>query len=208
MGLKKEFKFLVLVGAWNQNIFTDQWIKKYLIPDDEFVFEVAIGGLIRSHRVSTDKYRIEFENGRISLIPIVFDLEIAELLIEMAVKLADYLPHTPVSGYGLNLVFEIEKTKFNKNLIKICDQDILVNDGIKYLEFQYKHRFKFDKFSNYEITLNVLPSKETCTFDFNYHSKINDLVAFKESIYELNFRELYQSTLDLLNDVYDISIIQ
>jgi hypothetical protein len=124
MGLKNEFKFLVLAGAWNQNIFTDQWIKKYLIPDDEFVFEVAIGGLIRSHRVSTDTFRIEFENGRISLIPIAFDFDTAELLIEMALKLADYLPHTPVSGYGLNLIFEIEKTKVNKNLIKICDQDI------------------------------------------------------------------------------------
>ena len=189
MNLKDGFKFLVIVGAWNRNIFTDQWIKKFLIPNDDFTLEMTFGP-VQSHRISTDKIRIEFENGRISLIPIKFDLEVCESLIELATKLADYLPHTPVSGYGLNLVFEMENQKIDGSLIKICDKDHLISNGIKYIDSQYRHRFKFDSHENFTVNLNVTPSEKICVFDFNFHADIKDLVDFKGSISTLNIKKL------------------
>lgn len=204
MGLKNEFKFLVIVGAWNNNIFTEEWIRKYLLPDDEFKIEMAFGP-ISSHRVSTDKFRIEFEPGRISLVPIKFDIELCDTLIDIGVKLADYLPHTPITGYGLNLVFDIKKQDIDCSLIKICDKDNLISNGINYIDSQYKHRFKLDEFENIIVNLTVIPSDEICTFDFNFHSAAKDLVAFKGSIYELNINKLYGATTNLLEKVYGAS---
>ncbi|MFO7748512.1 MAG: hypothetical protein R6V54_00315 [Desulfobacteraceae bacterium] len=204
MSLKNEFKFLVIIGAWNNNIFTEQWVKKYLIPDNEFKVEMAFG-TVPSHRISTDKFRIEFEPGRISLIPIKFDFELCETLIDIAVKLADYLPHTPITGYGINLVFVFKSQDVENSLIKICDKESFLGySGINYIESQYQHKFKFDEFENYTVNLAVKPSEETCTFDFNFHSEAKDLVEFKGSIYDFDTPKLYKLSMDLLTTVYEV----
>jgi len=35
MKLKPEFNLLVLVGAWNKNIFNPDWVGKFLLPGKE-----------------------------------------------------------------------------------------------------------------------------------------------------------------------------
>lgn len=205
MDTKGEFKFLVVVGAWNRNIFTENWIKKFLLPEDDFTLEISLGSA-QAHRVSTDKIRIEFENNKINLIPIQFSIKICEYLIELAVKLSEYLPHTPATGYGINFIFHEDSNTINSELIKICDKDQLISKDIEYIDSQYTHVFKFSEIGKATVKLTVTPAKDKTIFDFNLHTKINDLVEFKESILNIKISEIYTSITNLLSDVYDISL--
>ncbi len=198
MELSKEFKLLVIVGAWNRNIFTYEWIKKYLLPKEDFTSEVSLG-LENSHRISSEKIRIEFHNNRLNFIPIHNDIDTYQMITDLAMKIADYLPHTPVYGYGINFIFECQKTEIQNDLIKICDIEKLDEYGVDILNSQHKHSVKFD---NVFININISSNNENLNFDFNFHSDIANLIEFKDRIYEFPINKLKQIALEIMKNVY------
>ncbi|MGE0083715.1 MAG: hypothetical protein AB7S75_04780 [Desulfococcaceae bacterium] len=200
MKLMNEFKLLVIVGAWNRNIFSGEWIKKFLLPKDDFFLEVALDN---SHRISSEKIRVEFHNNRINFIPIINDIENYKYISDLSLKIADYLPHTPVFGYGINFIFECDSKKIQTNLIKINDIDKLNECGIIVINSQYKHSVKFD---NIPINIAITAINDNLNFDFNFHSDIRNLTQFKESIYEFPVERLYSIALEIMKNVYMLQL--
>ncbi|RJP86701.1 MAG: hypothetical protein C4518_13085 [Desulfobacteraceae bacterium] len=198
MELTKEFKLLVIVGAWNRNIFSKEWIKKYLLPKDDFEIEFSLG-LDGSHRISLEKIRIEFHNNRINFIPRINSAETYAVISELASKIADYLPHTPVSGFGINFIFQCEKEEIQGDLIKISDVEKLHEHGAHIIGSQHKHNIKID---NIYVNLTVSTNNEHLYFDFNFHSDIINLTQFKEKIYEFPIEKLYNIASKTIETVY------
>lgn len=72
----------------------------------ELPFNVAGFPQISSYRISSKKIRILAQNNRLNFIPRCTDDETFDTIQELAIKAADYLPHTPVTAFGINFVFD------------------------------------------------------------------------------------------------------
>jgi len=201
MKLTNEFKLLVILGAWNRSIFSKEWIEKYLLPNDEFSIEFSLD-LDGSHRVSSSKIRIEFHNNRLNFIPIKNDIETFDLITDLAVKIADYLPHTPVFGYGINFSFESEINASIAQLIKIGDEDRLKENKIEIISSNLGHKLRYN-----DILVNLsIMKNEKLFFEFNFHTDIVNMTQFKDKIYENNIVSMRNASIEILNSVYDVEI--
>ncbi len=200
MKIKEEFKILVIVGSWNRAIFQKDWIKRFLLPNEDFLLEFSLN-LDGSHRISTNNIRIEFHNNRLNFIPIKNDINTYELISEIAFKIADYLPHTPVIGYGVNFIFEGKSQDIKHDLIKTYDTDKLLDYKATIINSEHKHSIHLDNVScNFSISLN----NDKLIFGFNFHTDIKDLVQFKEKLDEKPITKLNEIALGIMDNVYNI----
>ncbi len=201
MELINEFKLLVILGAWNVNIFSKEWIKKYLFTQDDFDFELEFN-LTGSHRISSDKIRIEFHNDKLNFITRNKNVDTYNMISELALKIADYLPHTPVIAFGVNYLFECNPDDIQSELIKTNDVDKLNEYGSHVLTSKHIHATKLkDKFINITICYD---ENRKLLFDFNFHFDISNLTQMKEKIYESPIIQLKQIAADIMKDVYQI----
>lgn len=202
MKLIKNNNLLIVVGAWNRAIFTEEWIKRYLLPRDHFSIQVSLA-LNPSHRIESEKLRIEFHNNRLVFIPLQNTLENYELISDLSVKISDYLPHTPVAAYGVNFVFEGSLDEIDPSPIKLNAFNEISEYGGKIINHQNKCRFKVD---DIHINLTISIDNNKLLFDFNFHTEINNLVEFKENMDARPIKKLYGRARDILKNVYQIAL--
>ena len=125
MKLDHSSSALVIVGGWNSRIFTPPWIKKYLFPEEQEDFTIEMpapfssgfNAQFISPRISSKEVRILLQENRLSFSPVENKVEHFDRIEELATQLADYLPHTPVTAYGVNFLFTDES--FSEDLVNL-----------------------------------------------------------------------------------------
>lgn len=102
---------IVITGLWNPYIFSPEWIVKNLLetePEVEPQFEVSVGPGVAS-RVKIlfpDMMFVVPTRERIQFQPISPSESFLTMLEKVAVKTLEVLPHTPISGYGINFGYK------------------------------------------------------------------------------------------------------
>lgn len=201
MKLKTEFNPLVIVGAWNKHIFNPEWISKFLIPEQKLEFEFLLND-DGSRRISTEDIRIFVLNNKLNFTIRKADDVIFENIEELALKIADYLPHTPVIAFGINFVFESDNNFSQlQELLKLPDKEKLIESGCIINSNQIKHNLFY---AEKNINLTIIQENESFKFDFNFHFEIKNLVEFKEKLNENKILNMKQISMDILNNVYEI----
>ena len=121
---------------------------------------------------------------------------------ELSLKIADYLPHTPIVAFGINFLFECDNN-FDKlqDLFSLSDSEKLIEAGCIIDSDQIKHSFIQ---GNRNINLTLIKQSDTFKFDFNFHFNIRNLVEFKEQINNNRLLHMKQIATSILNDVYDV----
>ena len=212
MKLETSFTALVIVGGWNQHIFTPHWIRKYLLPAEEEKltvemldpFSPSFNVQSVSPRISSTEVRILLQGNRLSLSPIEAENKNFNRIQEVAFQLADRLPHTPVSEYGINFLFT--ENHINGELIdSIRPKDLkeIEQFGASLSSEEYTRRLELNERPlNFTIGLEG----EKVTFKFNFHFKIDNLAAFKGKISEISILELKQEAVKFLAEIYDMEL--
>ena len=188
MKLDQSFSGLVIVGGWNGHIFNPSWIKRYLFPaaderltiDIQAQFPQGFNPQFVSPRISSKEVTMLLQGNKLNFTPVKNKDENFDRIQDLAVQLADYLPHTPVSGYGVNFLFTQDRVNEDlMSLIRPKDLEEIEQFGALLTNEEYTRCLKLN-----ERTLNFTVGfeSEKVTFKFNFHSKINDLVAFKAGI--------------------------
>ncbi|MDE0638376.1 MAG: hypothetical protein OXI43_21245 [Candidatus Poribacteria bacterium] len=203
---------LVIVGGWNSRIFTPPWIKKYLFPgeNEDFTIEMPapfsldFNTQFISPRISSKEVRILLQENRLSFSPVENRNEHFDQIQELALQLADYLPHTPVTAYGVNFLFTehpISEEMVNRIRPRDLEEFEQINDSLT--SEQYTRRL-----SLYGRTLNftVKLDGDKAAFDFNFHFKIGDLVAFKAKIAEISILELKHEAVQFMSEIYHLEL--
>lgn len=203
MKILTDYKNLIIVGGWNKHIFSPEWVKQYLFPQDEYEIEFPLN-IDGSARFSTKKNRISLEQNRLNFYSRSIDNEDYERIQELAVKVADYLPHTPVLSYGVNFLYEESRNVEKISALLACSYSkvALEKVGKDIISAEIKNSF------NYEYcTLNCSIKKEKgiYLFDFNYHFAIKKLTDFKESMAEHSILILRKESLNIISKVFDLS---
>lgn len=206
MILKTDYSALVLAGSWNKAIFNSDWISRFLLPKEKKLkieFPVNVDG---SHRVSTKQIRIFVIANKLNFAPLNTSNKTFELIQEIAIKTCDYLPHTPVTAFGINFIFESKYKKTNKaltKLLKIGDVDKLTAQGAQINQSQHKHMMETD---GKNVNITVACNGPKINFHFNFHFELSTLSEFKEKIHTHSILSLKDSALNLMKDVYNLSL--
>lgn len=212
MKLDSSFSGLVIVGGWNGHIFNPNWIKRYLFPaeDEQLTIDIhaqfpqGFDPQFVSPRISSKEVTILLQGNKLNFTPVKNKDENFDRIQDLALQLADYLPHTPVSGYGVNFLFvEDYVSEDLVNLIRPKDLEEIEQFGASLTSEEYTRCLELN-----ERTLNftVGLENEKATFKFNFHSKINDLVAFKAGISKTSILELKQAATQFIAGIYNLEL--
>ena len=111
-------------------------------------------------------------------------------------QLADYLPHTPVSGYGVNFGFTNQGIGENlRSIIQPSDTKNIVNAGASLKDEHYRRSLLLNgRILNF--TVGIID--EVLTLHFNFHFEIASLADFKSKILEDPILTLKQEAKILL----------
>jgi hypothetical protein len=206
MILKSDYNALVFLGSWNKAIFNSQWVSRFLFPKEKKLsveFPLNVDG---SQRISTKKIRIFVIGNKLNFVPLDTEDETFELIQDLAIKTCDYLPHTPVSAFGVNFLFESKTRKANKflkNFLKIGDADEILAFGAQINASNHRHSMEIDEKL---LNLNVTYDNAKIIFDFNFNFKLSTLSEFKEKINKHSVLSLKDFALNFMEDVYNLRL--
>ncbi len=95
---------IVLAGAWNQAIFTPDWVTRRLFPEvDRLDVELLFGG-VSGIRFTTPEVVINVLPGRVQVAPAVIRGPSIEAAERVAIELLGALSETPMQARGINVV--------------------------------------------------------------------------------------------------------
>ena len=202
---------IVITGQWNPHIFSADWVAKNLLEQDEGEIQIQVGfsrGFPVRLRLITDRFTLVPAQDRILFHPSTGTMENLNALESVALKTLDTLPHTPVTGYGINF-------HFYDDLSEGFDHDVFnADDFAKFgkLEFETLDRKVFRKVKiNEQTILNLtLVSMEDSgvDIDLNFHRSIstNDKIVELRGELSGSIGSRYQTALDLLKNVYNLEL--
>jgi hypothetical protein len=212
MNLQQDRHVLVLVGGWNANIVLNpKWVKKYLLPgEDKIRLELKLEpSQTFSPCLTAGDVKISLFGSRLCFSTTAPE-PIFHQIQDLACKLADYLPHTPVSAYGVNFVFRapISERKFlNQDTILYQALTVVGEITEEHSRYTLKHR---------KAILN-LTAKETCAvegdgnileLDFNFDHQIADLSQLKAGFDDTPIDDYFGFAKQLAQEMEDSAQVQ
>ncbi len=212
MKLDHSSSTLVIVGGWNAHIFNPNWISRYLFDGKKEKLKVDILSELpygfnpeyASQRVSSKEVRIQLQGNKLSLSPMENKDKYFKRIEEIALLLADYLPHTPVSGFGVNFVFTENKVSEDlKNIIRPKDLGKIESFGASLIGQQYTRSLEFN---NITLNFTIELKDKKVTYKLNFHTEISDLVEFKTKISETSVLALKEKAVEFIVSVYDLEL--
>lgn len=191
--LQPEKEVLVIVGGWNANILLNgEWLQRYLFPGADLELTLPFGpNLPTPPAISAEDVRISLLGPKLSLISLKPkpDTSDYDRIEEIGTKIADYLPHTPVSAVGINFVFEADATGGIPICPKGTQQEVHdVLDGVgKVTEEVHKYSLAVDRGV---LNLSIQqPTEGNHSYNFNFHHAVKSLAEFKELVAECSISE-------------------
>ena len=210
MKLDKSSNTLVIVGGWNRHIFTQDWIKRYLFPGEQekFTIDMMVAQDFNAQfvfpRILSKEVEILFQENRLNFNPVENKNENFDRIQELALQLADYLPHTPVTAYGVNFLFtKNEVSEDLINLIRPKDLERIEQFAGSLASEQHTRHLMLNG-RNLNVTIRLEGKK--VTFDLNFHFNISDLVGFKAGISEISILELKEEATQFITQIYSLEL--
>ena len=210
--MKRKFdnSVLVILGGWNANILLNvDWLKRYLFPNNEkFQVEMPIrSAVFGPPQISTDSIKLSLIGAKLSFAQILEDDSVLEQIEDLGKKVADFLPHTPVSALGINFLYEEED---GDTVLSYVPKNILKKlEAFGNLKENYQ-TFSFS-FEKHTLNLKISNSSEGLpTYDFNYHHQIKSPSDIKEIFSNKSIIEYKKETenriVELLDNVEGLEI--
>ena len=208
MKFDKPFDALVIVGGWNRHIFTLDWIKRYLLPGEQVEMKVQLpqsfNAQFVSPQISSKEVRILLQGNRLNFSPVKNEDKNFDRIQELALQLVGYLPHTPVSGYGVNFLFTEDHISEHR-IDLICPRDLeeIERFGASLISEEYTRQLTLNgKNLNFTIGLR----DEEIIFKLNFHFRICDLVELKAKILEVPILTLKQEAAEFITEIYNLEL--
>ncbi len=200
----QELNVLIIAGRWNAAIFTPEWISKYLLPNQDLDVQVP-ENLLGSMRVSTKDIRISVANNRLFLTRRNTASETLHIVGEIAVKVSQYLPHTPIQAFGINFLYEESKPDVVSAFHSHGESEYKMFEkiGLKIDRFETKTSFTHE---DSELILTIGQAEQKMKFDFNFHFTAKDLTEFQQKFEPTKITSLRDFSVKLLEDVYALQV--
>lgn len=195
---------IVLVGAWNPAIFSPAWIASGRLTHQQ---NIAVGFMFGPSPIipefSFDEIRLRVETSRLTIRVSTLRDESLIKLGEVASKILTDLPHTPISGVGINFQFiEPEPNPTILSIFDFSDNNLLSDNNWSIESTQVSRKIKLDETNfNYIATL----AAGSVTFDINFHSDITNCDQARDKIAP-GVPTFRTKTLSFLQSIYNLHL--
>lgn len=193
---------IVIVGSWNPSIFAPAWVAANLTQTKEIGLQVAITRRTPI-RLAFDRIFLRVDDSKLTLQ--LQEISEASFVTMEAVakRILNELPHTPVSGIGVNFKFLEEEPPIPLlETFRLDDQGMLADAGATVRTTTLRRALAWNDGS---LNLSMeLTERGDVSFDFNFHRDIhnaNEAVAHLEAGMA-HFRE---AAINLLATVYELT---
>ena len=161
---------IVVVGAWNMAILTEDWVKNNILNDvDKYTIEYPVAGS-GSLKYSTEDFSFYIVLGRLYFNVIRDTDTAAKRTIEYARRLFRLLVHTPINAMGINFVFEDEgRCAVFDGLGDAADLTSAVAKSINKTEIT--RHFEINEREN--LNFKITQTDEITEYNFNFDYKVN-----------------------------------
>lgn len=159
---------LVILGAWNHAIFSQDWVMRNLLSDEQNVRIEYPVNMIGSLKYTTDNLSFFIIGERLVLRALNENEQTYQSVVMLARQILRLLSHTPISAMGINFVF---KTTIELNLFDLKDTKTLVSLIGHEINTQELIR-SFDLGNSQMLNLKIRNENSTLMFDFNYNYSV------------------------------------
>lgn len=185
---------VIIIGGWNKNIINPGWVAKFLIPKEELKVEFPIGqNFEASVQIFNNKIKIYLVSNKLVFQSLDRDYNYIQGII---VKIADYLPHTPVEGFGVNFNFNIEGA-ISDNLFEFEGNNKITEEGYNITQSTIKRVITSDKISH--LNFAMVDNNDFVSFEFNFHEQLKDLTDLKGKILKSGLNDRLSQSISMLN---------
>jgi len=203
MKYKGEYFAIVIVGNWNLSIFTNEWVSKYLFDGETVTVEFPVNTPGASQRFTHKNTRVSVLGNRLQFSILDSTDHSFGLIEDLALKISQYLEHTPVTDLGINFVFESIPCNELTNLFPSKDIEVYNEFGFKEEQCSIVRKFKKE---NYELNFQLIKVENLYTLDINYTYKIASLLQFKEIFSSGIIVKFKNESLELLGSLYNMEL--
>lgn len=159
---------LVILGAWNHAIFSQDWVMRNLLSDEQNVRIEYPVNMIGSLKYTTDNLSFFIIGERLVLRALNENEQTYQSVVMLARQILRLLSHTPISAMGINFVF---KTTIELNLFDLKDTKPLVSLIGHEINTQ-ELICSFDLGNSQMLNLKIRNENSTLMFDFNYNYSV------------------------------------
>ena len=202
MEIRAEGHNIVLLGGWNRSIFTPQWVASSLGQVDEVGFQLAVEDPNLPFRISFRDYVLIVRSDRLHLYSTIVSEESLRGTRDLAVRLLEMLPHTPISALGVNFAWrELDPPRSLLRLFTLDDTIPLADAGKTATETAIKRSFPWENgVLNFTIALSAIGHVR---LDFNFHWAV---AGADDATQHLNqcVSDTRETARTLLRTVYDL----
>ena len=184
--LHNDVSSLVIVGSWNKDIFTPEWVKENLLDGQDFQVLFPMNSLNSLKFDVVTKYSFAINMNRLE-----FQLHdssdgASREMIATARKLLRCLVHTPIVSFGVNFVYKSERQGLLNGISHTKDIKELLTAEVESAEVTRVFNLGQGKVLNFKVV-----QKGAATFfDFNYSYHVKNA----------------QNLIDVLGDDDDVII--
>lgn len=192
---------IVVVGAWNMAILTEDWVKENILNDvDNYTIEYPVAGS-GSLKYSTDDFSFYIVLGRLYF-NVKRDADIAaKRTIEYARRLFRLLVHTPINAMGINFVFEEEgRCEVFNGLVDTRDLTAAIAKSINNTEITRHFVINECESLNFKITQTDNNTEYNFNFDFKVKTPVDIVNIFGDEDNILIKKK--EEAIDIINKVY------
>ncbi len=188
---------LVIVGGWNPSIILNpEWLNRYLFPEkQEFSLEIPV--FMGFPQISTETIRISLKGSKLCISPLKEVDLLLDFIEELGIKLADFLPHTPVTAMGVNFSFVEDES--DDPITSDSRERRAIEQSMGTIE-EEQHRYSL---KHETATMNLVirkPSKVGRIYDFNFHYSLESLIGLKQILTENSILEYKNKATAILTD--------
>ena len=177
---------LVIVGSWNKDILTPEWVKEYLLDGQDFQVLFPMNSLNSLKFDVVTKYSFAINMNRLEFQLHDSSEGASREMITTARKLLRCLVHTPIVSFGVNFVYKSERQGLLNGISHTKDIKELLTAEVESAEVTRVFNLGQGKVLNFKVV-----QKGAATFfDFNYSYHVKNA----------------QNLIDVLGDDDDVII--
>lgn len=194
---------IVMAGAWNQAIFSPEWVGEHLL-DGSVSIELVFGPLGFMTQFVGPGVRLVVLPHQVQILCTTFEDAAAQLAEEVARRLLERLPETPVTAFGINWGFDVtEASAALDRLFSLSDEPSVTALGGQVVTTTIARKMLLGE---REITIALTRKTPTLvTLDFNHQVLVKNAREAASKIAQSVLPSRDTSML-IARDVYGVKV--
>jgi hypothetical protein len=178
---KQETWSIVLVGHWNRMIFTPKWVGQTLFKQDEVTTKVPLTPELPVFYIRDD-LMVGVSFDRVFVKPIEMKRDAMAAVEQMAYAILTELPHTPISGVGVNFGFtEPAPPESLTSMFTLADRIDVDHLNWEVEALLIKRRMRLE---GQLLNLSLVQDEQGTSIEGNFHTDVENTEQAKSALHD------------------------